>query len=72
MDWLIRRLKERSTWLGLIVILSVAGITLAPDQKEAIIAAGIALAGAVSALTKDKVEVDIVDIDDILWEEEEK
>ncbi|MGF1529010.1 MAG: hypothetical protein ACFCBW_19820 [Candidatus Competibacterales bacterium] len=42
-----KRLREPSTWRGVIVILSVLGITLSPEQQHAIIATGIALAGLV-------------------------
>ena len=53
LKFIIDRLKERSTWLGLTGIVAAAGIGLHPEQTEAIIALGIAAAGAVAAFTKD-------------------
>lgn len=52
MQYLIDRLKERSTWLGLIALLSAIGVALTPEQAEAIAALGVAAAGAVGVFTK--------------------
>ena len=54
MNWWIARLKEPSTWRGLVWLLTFAGLSLKPEQSEAIIAAGIALAGLLGVLTHDK------------------
>lgn len=55
MDWLWERLKERSTWVGIITFLTSAGvIALGPEQAEAVIALGVAVVGAILAFTKDK------------------
>ena len=54
MSWIIARLKERSTWLGLTGLLTAVGVGLEPDQAEAIVTAGVALAGVIAMLTKDK------------------
>lgn len=48
------RLKERSTWAGLTALLAAVGLALTPEQAEAIVAAGLALGGAIFAFTKDK------------------
>ncbi len=53
-EFLLLRLRERSTWLGLISLATAAGLVLSQTQQEAIIAAGSALAGLVAALTPDK------------------
>ena len=53
-DYILARLKERSTWLGLVTLVTVAGVALSPEQQEAIVAAGVAVAGAISAFTADK------------------
>ena len=57
-DWIVKRLSERSTWLGLISFLSAAGVALQPEMSEAIVTAGVALAGMVAAFTKDKLPED--------------
>ncbi len=54
MNWLIDRLKEGSTWRGIILLLTVCGMKLEPDQQEAIIAAGLAVVGLIGIFTKDK------------------
>ena len=51
-QWIIDRLKERSTWLGLTGALTAAGVALSPEQLEQIIAAGVAIGGLVAAFTK--------------------
>jgi hypothetical protein len=54
MGWLWDRLKEETTWAGIISVIAAAGIMLSPEQSEAIIALGMALVGAVLAWRKDK------------------
>ncbi len=54
LTWSLARLKERSTWLGLIGVLSAVGITLEPAMREAIITMGVALAGGIAIVTSDK------------------
>lgn len=58
MSWLIARLKEPSTWRGIVWLLTVAGISLKPDQVEAIITAGIAIAGLLGVFTRDSSTTD--------------
>ena len=52
--WLFDRMKERSTWLGVVSFLTAAGIYLSPEVAEAIVAGGLALAGIVAAIGRDK------------------
>lgn len=54
MDYIVARLQERSTWLGLIGLVSAFGLALSPEAAEAIITAGVGVAGAVAVFTKDK------------------
>ncbi len=51
-EWIADRLKERSTWLGLISLTAAIGVTLQPDQVDAVIAAGMAVGGLVAAFTR--------------------
>jgi len=53
MNYLINRLKEPSTWRGLIAVLTSFGVALSPDQKEAVIATGLALMGVIGAFFPD-------------------
>ena len=54
LKWIADRAKERSSWLGLITIITAAGVSLNPDVKEAIISLGVAIGGLVAVVTKDK------------------
>ena len=54
LNFLLSRAKERSTWLGLISIATALGLVLSPAQSEAVIAAGMSLAGLIGTLTSDK------------------
>lgn len=51
--YLAARLTERSTWIGLVGLLSVFGVSLAPTLQEPIISAGVGLASLISMLTGD-------------------
>lgn len=53
-DFLLARAKERSTWLGIISLVTALGLTLSEMQSEAIIAAGMSLAGVVAVFTTDR------------------
>lgn len=53
-DWIFDRLKERSTWLGITSFLTAAGVALSPEQISAITASGLAFAGLIATMTKDK------------------
>lgn len=53
MNWMLRRLREPSTWRGLIWLATVAGLSLRPDQAEAIVTAGMALAGLLGVFLAD-------------------
>ncbi len=52
--WLSSRLRERSTWLGIMAVLAGVGITLNPELQEAIVGLGAALGGLVAVISKDK------------------
>jgi len=45
MRWVLARLREPSTWRGLVWMATVFGLSLRPDQAEAIVMAGMAPAG---------------------------
>jgi len=46
-------LKSESTWRGLVAIATAFGVQLAPDQANAIIAAGLAIIGLINTFKKD-------------------
>ena len=53
-QYILERAKEPSTWRGLVLVLTAAGVPLAPGMSEAIISIGLALAGLIGAATPDK------------------
>jgi hypothetical protein len=47
-DWIISRLKEKSTWAGILGLLSAFGVyQFAPEQKEAVLTAIGAITSAI-------------------------
>jgi hypothetical protein len=52
--WLLDRLAERSTWIGLTGFLTATGVSLEPEIGEAIGAVGVALASLIVMLTRDR------------------
>ena len=47
MDYFIEKLKEPSTWKGLVWLVTAFGVALSPDEKEAIAALGMSIAGLI-------------------------
>lgn len=54
LTWLMARLVEPTTWIGLSTILTAAGVALAPELKEAIVSTGVAVGGLLAILLKEK------------------
>lgn len=44
--------SEASTWRGLVWIVSACGVALEPDEQNAIVAAGMAVAGLIGVFWK--------------------
>lgn len=53
MDYVVERLKEPSTWRGLIWVASSAGLIISPDSAEAIVTLGMLSAGLVGVIASD-------------------
>ena len=51
--FLLDRLREPSSWRGVVWLLSAAGIMLSPEQAAAVMAAAAATAGLVGVFTRD-------------------
>ena len=54
LQYILDRLKEQSTWRGIILITTAIGAKLEPDQAEAIIASGIAIVGLINVFRREK------------------
>ena len=52
--YIIARLKEASTWRGIIALLTAAGVTISPEMVDKIVAAGLAVMGIIGMFFKDK------------------
>jgi ribosomal protein L12E/L44/L45/RPP1/RPP2 len=52
--YLLERGKEASTWRGLVALLTAVGVSLEPNQMEAIVALGLAVIGAIGVFLADK------------------
>jgi hypothetical protein len=52
-NYIVDRLAESSTWRGLIFVLTAVGLKLDPDQGSAIVAAGLAVVGAINVFRKE-------------------
>ena len=52
--YVLERLKEASTWRGIVLLLTAVGVPIAPGVADLIISAGLALTGLIGAVTPDK------------------
>jgi hypothetical protein len=53
-DYILQRAKEPSTWRGIVLLASSFGVYVEPALADAIIAAGVGLAGILGIVTADK------------------
>lgn len=53
-DYMLERLKEPSTWRGLVMLMTGLGVSLSPELVAQIIAAGTAISGIIGILFKGK------------------
>jgi hypothetical protein len=52
-QYLIDRLKEASTWRGLVLIATSCGAIISPEQADSIVATGLLITGAIAAFFAD-------------------
>jgi len=57
MNWLLNRLREPSTWRGLVWMLTALGVSLSPEAWAHITTIGMAAAGLIGVLTREKATV---------------
>jgi len=53
LKWILDRLSERTTWIGLTAILTSTGAVISPELQGAIISTGISVAGLIAIITKE-------------------
>lgn len=54
MKYIVDRLKEPSTWRGIIMLLTALGLSIEPELATAIVTAGVSAVGLVGVVTRDK------------------
>lgn len=52
-SYVMTRLKEPSTWRGIILLITSIGISLSPEQLDAFVALGLCLTGAIGTFLPD-------------------
>lgn len=52
--YILARAKEPSTWRGAILFLTAIGVPIAPAMSEAIVTAGLGIAGLIGVIAPDK------------------
>ena len=52
-EFFLTRFREASTWRGIVMLFTAAGVALSAAQTEAIIAAGMAIVGAIGVFLPD-------------------
>ena len=52
--YVIERMKEPSTWRGIVLLLTAIGVPVAPALADAIVSVGLAVAGLIGVATPDK------------------
>jgi len=53
-NYILDRIREASTWRGIILVLTAVGVPVAPAMADSIISAGLALAGLIGTFSPDK------------------
>lgn len=53
-SYILARVREPSTWRGIILLLTAIGVPVAPQLAEAIVTAGLGVAGLVGVISPDK------------------
>lgn len=51
-NYIFERMKEPSTWRGVLLFLTAVGVPIAPELANHIVTGGLALAGIVGMVTK--------------------
>lgn len=63
MEWLKKRIAERSTWLGIMALAGIFGYSIRPELQEQILTAISAIVAIIFTVTSDKKRVEVVNVD---------
>jgi len=53
MKYFLNRLREASTWRGLVLVVTALGVQITPDQIDTVVAVGLALSGLIGGFFPD-------------------
>lgn len=56
LEWVLNRLREPSTWRGIVWLLTACGLTLRPDVWGAIITVGMAVVGLIGVIASENLK----------------
>ena len=62
MNWILARLREPSSWRGLVWLCTALGVSLSPDAWAHITTIGMAAAGLIGVLTREEPSRTIIDV----------
>ena len=62
MNWLLDRLKEKSTWLGVFTLASLFGMKIEPELREYIINAILAVAAVAAFVFKEPAKIPPIEL----------
>ena len=60
MEWLKKRIAERSTWIGVMALAGICGYTIKPELQEQILTAISAVVAIIFTVTSDKKRVEVI------------
>ena len=60
--WVVDRSKERSSYLGIVALMSSLGIAISPELAQMIMIGGGTIAGAILLATKDKETTAVIQV----------
>lgn len=60
--WFVARSKERSSYLGVVALMSSLGIAISPELAQMIMIGGGVIAGSILLATKDKATVAVIQV----------
>ena len=58
LPWIVARMREASTWKGLIALAAAFGVYISPENAAIILAAGVGIAGFINVVITDPNKAD--------------
>lgn len=63
--WVADRLREKSTWNGLVAFLSAVGVGVNPELTEKIVVGGVAIIGVIEVVWPELFVVEVVEDEEV-------